>query len=132
MKSMMALSALCVLASGNVKADQKNAPPKIGTLIVYRRWNLIGSGGSFPFCVNGGPVIKPRNGCYYKMELPVGDYVLTQRWWSGITPDPQTVHVTAGQTIYFSYSAAPMWQVFEVASDQEDARQTVSHMKQQN
>ena len=96
-----------LLASGRANANPKVTPSlKTGTLIVYRKWNLVGSGGSYPFSVNDGPVIKLRNGYYYKMELPEGDYTLRERFWYGPS-DPQKVHVTAGQTIYFSYSAAP-------------------------
>jgi hypothetical protein len=74
MKTMMAVAAFA-LASGNLQA---NLQPKAGTLIVYCRWNLIGCGGSLPFCINGGPVIKLKNGYYYKVELPEGDCVVSR------------------------------------------------------
>jgi hypothetical protein len=39
--------------------------------------------------------------------------------------DPQTVHVKAGDTVYFQYVGA-MSLVFEVADDQNQAARTVS------
>ena len=42
--------------------------------------------------------------------------------------DPQTVHVKAGETVYFQYVGA-MVILFEVAADQAQADRTVSKMR---
>jgi hypothetical protein len=42
--------------------------------------------------------------------------------------DPQTVHVKAGETVYFQYVGAASL-IFEVADDQAQAARTVSKMR---
>jgi hypothetical protein len=110
--------------------ETKPQQPKTGTLIEFRQWHLAGSGGSLPFYVNGKLGAKLTNGYYYKLELPEGDYVLTHMF-SLTGRDPQKVHVTAGQTIYFRNERNMVTYAFEVAEDQNEAREQVSHLKQQ-
>ena len=53
---MMAVAALCVLASG-VQANPKPTPqPKTGTLIVYRPGEYVGHARTYAFSVDNGPV----------------------------------------------------------------------------
>ena len=96
-----------------------------------------GSGGSMPFRLNNGPKIKVRNGYYYRLEISPGDHVLRGPggMWGVYGPlsDHQKVHVEPGQTIYFAdYSVPFIGQIFEVAEDQNDARDSVSKLKAQN
>ena len=130
MKIMMAVAAFA-LATGNLEAKpQANPQPKTGTLIVFRQWHLTSFGARLPFYVNGQLAAKLTNGYYSKLELPEGDYVLTHmRTIAG--RDPQKIHVTAGQTLYFRNEVTSISYVFEVAEDQNEARERVSHLKQQ-
>src|SRR5260370_16097968 len=118
MKTMMAVAAFA-LATGNVQAKPVKPAPKTDTVIVYRKptagsylsWNpLTGFLGSAlegaldaaiprPFYVNGQLACKLHNNCYYRLELPPGDYALTMITWPR---DKQTVHVVAGQTLHFA------------------------------
>jgi hypothetical protein len=90
---------------------------------------------SMPFSVDGRLIAKLKNGYYCKLDLPAGDHTFTRPlWegWGGPQVDAQRVHLVAGQTLYFCNFQAPMWTVFEVADDQEDARQSVGNLRQQN
>jgi hypothetical protein len=128
MKKTITMMALAALALASVNAEAKPIPqPKTGTLIVYRTWNLRAAAWSLPFYVNGQLGAKLTNGYYYKLELPEGDYVLTHPGYN----DPQRVHVSAGQTVYFCNSLTMISYVFEVTEDQNDAREIASHLKQQ-
>ena len=125
MKTMMAVAAFA-LAVGSAHAEQL----KTGTLIVYRKRSFFCGGRSLPFYVNGGLVAKLTNGYYYKLGLPVGEYTLTHDTILA-GPDPQRVTVKAGQTIYFCNYCNGGGRVWEVADDQDGARDSVQHLKQQ-
>lgn len=127
-KLMMMTVAACALAIGNVQAE--NVRSKTGTLIVYRKFSLAGCAASMPFWVNGKFVAKLTNGYYYKLELPEGEYTLTHDTILA-GPDPQKVTLKAGQTTYFCNYCNMGGRVWEVADDQDGARQSVSHLKQQ-
>jgi hypothetical protein len=132
-KQVLTLAALCLLASGNLKANPQPAV-QTGTLIVFRMWHLAGCARSAPFWINGELVTKLKNGYYYKLQLPVGDYTLTHDFMSASIGfnDPQKVHITAGKTVYFYDQFTAVSFIFEVAEDQAEAQQKVSGLKQQN
>jgi hypothetical protein len=103
--------------------------PNLGTIIVYRQWSFSGSGRpSWKFNVDNGPDLIVRNGTYLRVNVAPGDHVLDHRHMFLFGSDPQTVHVKAGETVYFQYVGA-MSLVFEVADDQAQAARTVSKMR---
>lgn len=127
MKTMMALAALCVLASG-VQAKPQPVP-ETGTLIVLRMWHLTGCGTSLRVYVDDKLVVKLKNGYYCKLELPVGDHILKHEGLIG--RDPQRIHIEAGKTLYFYNQMTFVSWIFEVAEDQGEAQQKVSGLKEQ-
>jgi hypothetical protein len=110
-------------------AQQTKSDPKLGTIIVYRQWSFSGAGRpTWKFSVDNGPDLTVRNGTYLRLDVPPGDHVLDHKHEFLLGSDPQTVHVTAGATVYFQYVSA-MSIVFEVADDQAQAARTVSKMR---
>jgi hypothetical protein len=74
---------------------------------------------------------KLTNGYYYKLELPEGDYVLTHmRTIAG--GDPQKIHVTAGQTLYFRNEVTSISYVFEVAGGPKRGTRTSQPLETTN
>jgi len=103
--------------------------PNLGTIIVYRQWSFIGWGRpKWRFNVDNGPDLTVRNGTYLRVDVAPGDHVLDHSHMALFGSDPQTVHVKAGETVYFQYVRAPAL-VFEVADDQKQAAKTVSEMR---
>jgi hypothetical protein len=104
-----------------------------GSIVIYRQAGMIQPFSSFPFNINHGPRMKVSNGRYVRLNLVPGDYTISHDHW-GLIPgpeDPQRVHVDAGKTVYFQYTAAnPFFLLFEVADDQEKAAKTVATMKE--
>jgi Protein of unknown function (DUF2846) len=127
MKTMMAVAAFA-LPTGNVQAQQA----KTGTLVVYRKFSLAGCAATMPFYINGKLGAKLTNGYYCKLQLPAGEYTLTHDSLLWMGPDPQKVTVRAGQIVYFCNYCNAGGRVFEVADDQDGARDSVAHLKQQN
>lgn len=106
-----------------------NSKPILGTIIVYRQWSFIGWGRpKWRFNVDNGPDLTVRNGTYLRVDVAPGDHVLDHSHMALFGSDPQTVHVKAGETVYFQYVHAPSL-VFEVADDQKQAAKTVSEMR---
>ena len=98
-------------------------------IIVYRQWSFIGWGRpKWRFNVDNGPDLTVRNGTYLRVDVAPGDHVLDHSHMALFGSDPQTVHVKAGETVYFQYVCAPAL-VFEVADDQKQAAKTVSEMR---
>jgi hypothetical protein len=91
----------------------------------------MGAAAPLPLCINGKPVCKLNYGCYYKLELASGDYLFTQGGW-GWPLCRQPVHVIAGKTLYLGYYRSAYHYTFEVAEDQNEARQVVSKLKPEN
>jgi hypothetical protein len=128
------LAFLCVgqakdkLVAAN-DAVQANSKTNLGTIIVYRQWSLgAAAQPNWKFNVDNGPDLIVRNGTYLRVDLPPGDHVLDHKHMFLWGSDPQTVHVRAGETIYFQYVEA-MSLVFEVADNQAQAARTVSKMR---
>jgi hypothetical protein len=79
------------------------------------------------------PATKRRNGqltwkMFFWFDVAPGDHVLDHNHMFLFGSDPQTVHVKAGETVYFQYVEA-MSLVFEVADNQAQAARTVSKMR---
>jgi hypothetical protein len=107
---------------------QANAKPS-ATIIVYRQWSLAGSGvPNWKFNVDNGPDLIIRNGTYVRLDVAPGDHVLDHKHMFLLGSDPQTVHVRAGETIYFQYVEAASL-IFEVADNQAQAARTVSTLR---
>jgi hypothetical protein len=110
-------------------SEQTQSVPNLGTIIVYRQWSL--GAAAFPnwkFNVDHGPDLIVRNGTYLRVDVTPGDHVLDHNHMFLFGSDPQTVHVKAGNTVYFQYVEAASL-VFEVADDQAQAARTVSKMR---
>ena len=96
---------------------------------MYRQWSFSGAGRpSWKFNVDNGPDLIVRNGTYLRLDVASGDHVIDHNHMAFFGSDPQTVHVKAGETVYFQYVSA-MSIVFEVAGDQAQAARTVSKMR---
>jgi len=68
----------CVGEADYTKGNQSKARPNAGTIIVYRKWSLMGSDiTNFLFNLNHGPDLMVRNGTYYRLTLEPGDYILS-------------------------------------------------------
>ena len=67
---------------------------------------------NWKFNVDNGPDLRVRNGSF-RVDVPPGDHVLDHAHMFLWGFDPQTVHVRAGETIYFQYVDAALL-VFEV------------------
>jgi hypothetical protein len=101
---------------------QTNSKPNLGTIVVYRQWSFIGWGRpNWRFNVDNGPDLTVRNGTYLRVDVAPGDHVLDHSHMALFGSDPQTVHIKAGETVYFQYVRAPAL-VFEVADDQSKPR----------
>ena len=110
-------------------AVQGNSIPKVGTIIVYRQWSLgAAAQPSWKFSVDNGPDLIIRNGTYLRLDVAPGEHVLDHKHMFLLGSDPQTVHVKAGETVYFQYVGAASL-IFEVADDQAQAARTVSKMR---
>jgi hypothetical protein len=109
-------------------AEEAQANPNLGTIIVYRPWSLIGIPmTNWEFNLNHGPDLKVRNGTYYRLTVLPGESIISHDNMPTIEEDPQTVLVQSGQTVYFEYTL--IWGfIFEVADDQESAARTVSKL----
>lgn len=53
------------------------------------------------------PLILLKKGYYYSLVVPAENHALTRNGFWGDIVDPQTVHVEANQTVYFSYYHVP-------------------------
>jgi hypothetical protein len=85
------------------------------------------------FNLDHGSATKVSNGCYYRLTVSPGDHVISHDHIFLSGQDPQKVQVAAGQTVYFLYTFYPiMGQIFEVASDQAQAKETASKLKAQD
>jgi hypothetical protein len=83
---------------------------------------------SWKFSVDNGPDLIIRNGTYLRLDVAPGEHVLDHKHMFLLGSDPQTVHVKAGETVYFQYVGAASL-IFEVADDQAQAARTVSKMR---
>lgn len=111
------------------KSEQTKSMPNLGTIIVYRQWSFSGAGRpSWKFNVDNGPDLIIRNGTYLRLDVAPGEHVLDHKHMFLLGSDPQTVHVKAGETVYFQYVGAASL-IFEVADDQAQAARTVSKMR---
>ena len=81
--------------------------------------------------MDDGPDLFIRNGTYYRLTVLPGDYTISHGDLLFIDEDPQMVHVEAGQTVYFEYTAI-LSLIFEVADNQEKAARTVSRLESLN
>jgi hypothetical protein len=129
------LTVLALLAfAASVNAGQSaKEQPKTGTIIVYRPFSTNGFFAGFSFNLDHGSAMKVSNGCYYRLTVSPGDHVISHDHIFLSGQDPQKVQVADGQTVYFLYTFYPvMGQIFEVASDQAQAKETASKLKAQN
>jgi hypothetical protein len=124
MMTMMAAAALWL--AGDAQASEQ----KTGTVIVYRAASPQGMFARFQFNLNHGAAHFLRNGQKEILELPAGDYTISHDSTFGAGQDPQIVHVEAGKTVYFQYSACGFFCAFEVADDQASAARTAGKCKQ--
>jgi hypothetical protein len=126
----MILALTCVGQANDKPASAQNkSKPNLGTIIVYRQWSLgAAARPNWKFNVDNGPDLIVRNGTYLRVDVAPGDHVLDHNHMFLFGSDPQTVHVKAGETIYFQYVEA-MSLVFEVADNQAQAARTVSKMR---
>ena len=123
---------LCFAASVNAGQPAKEESTT-GTIIVYRPFSTNGFFAGFSFNLDHGSAMKVSNGCYYLLTVSPGDHVISHDHIFLSGQDPQKVQVAAGQTVYFLYTFYPiMGQIFEVASDQAQAKETASKLKAQN
>jgi hypothetical protein len=125
------LALMCLVQAKDNLAPTKDAVQGIGlgTIIVYRQWSL--GAAAYPnwkFNVDHGPDLIVRNGTYLRVDVAPGDHVLDHNHLFLFGSDPQTVHVKAGDIVYFQYVEAASL-VFEVADDQAQAARTVSKMR---
>ena len=122
---------MCLAQSNDKLAPTKDAVQGsgLGTIIVYRQRSL--GAAAYPnwkFNVDHGPDLIVRNGTYLRVDVVPGDHVLDHNHMFMFGTDPQTVHVKAGDIVYFQYVEAASL-VFEVADDQAQAARTVSKMR---
>jgi len=130
----MLAATLALGASGqHTKARaQRATKPANGTIVVYRQWAFAGSlQRYFKFSIDNRPEIGVLNGYYVRVTVAPGDHIISRDIFM-MPPNPQTVHVEPGQTVYFQHNMVPGWSIFEVADDQAKAAQTVAHMKAMN
>jgi hypothetical protein len=125
------LALMCLVQANDKLAPIKDAVQSggLGTIIVYRQWSL--GAAAYPnwkFNVDHGPDLIVRNGTYLRVDVAPGDHVLDHNHMFLFGSDPQTVHVKAGDIVYFQYVEAASL-VFEVADDQAQAARTVSKMR---
>ena len=111
-------------------SEQTKSMPNLGTIIVYRQWSFSGAGRpSWKFNIDNGPVRIIGNGTYLRLDVAPGDHVvLDHKHMFLLGSDPQTVHVKAGETVYFQYVGAASL-IFEVADDQAQAARTGRKMR---
>jgi hypothetical protein len=130
--ALLTLAAVAAIGSaGEVKAGPEPAT-NLGTIIVYRPWSIIGHGiTNWEFNLNHGPDLMVRNGTYYRLTVLPGDCTISHDNVPLVDDDEQTVHVEAGQTVYFEYTII-LSIIFEVADDQEQAARTVSKLQPLN
>ena len=118
--ALLAIAAVLAIASpGQTKAGPEELTG-LGTIIVYRPWSFIGS--AMKFNLNHGPYLTVRNGTYYRLTVLPGESTISHdNMPFPIDEDEQTVHVEAGQIVYFQ-CVIGLSLIFEVADDQERAR----------
>jgi hypothetical protein len=112
----MILALMCLVQAKDKLAPTKDAVQGSGlaTIIVYRQWSFSGAGRpSWKFSVDNGPDLIVRNGTYLRLDVAPGDHVLDHNHMFLFGSDPQTVHVKAGNIVYFQYVEAASL-VFEV------------------
>jgi hypothetical protein len=128
----MIAAVLAIASAGETKAGPETGQGGLGTIIVYRPWSIIGGNiRNWEFNLDDGPDLFVRNGSYYRLSVLPGDYTISHGDLLVIDEDPQMVHVEAGQTVYFEYTAI-LSLIFEVADDQEKAARTVSRLEPLN
>jgi hypothetical protein len=117
--------AMAIVSAWQAKAGPE-AGSRLGTIIVYRPWSLLSSG--MEFNLNHGPDLLVRNGTYYRLTVLPGESTISHdNMPFPIDEDEQTVHVEAGQIVYFQ-CVIGLSLIFEVADDQERAARTVSRL----
>jgi hypothetical protein len=127
----MIATVLAITSAGEAKAGPDTGR-NLGTIIVYRPWSLIGCNiKDWEFNLNYGPNLMVRNGTYYRLTVLPGDSIISHEDIPCVDDNPQTVHVEAGQTVYFEYTAV-LSLIFEVADNQERAARTVSKLEPLN
>src|ERR1700722_18522698 len=124
---LMIVTGLAIASTGQTKTG-----PKLGSIIVYRPWSILGSAiTNWRFNLNHGPDLIVRNGTYYRLTVLAGDSIISHDNMPFIEEDPQRVHVEPGQTVYFQYMSS--WGlIFEEADDQERAARTASQLEPLN
>jgi hypothetical protein len=130
--ALLTIATVLVIASAVQTKAGPEAGPKLGTIIVYRPWSIIGCAiTNWEFNLNHGPDLMVRNGTYYRLNVLPGDSIISHDDVPFIDEDEQTVHVEPGQTVYFEYTIA-LSLIFEVADNQEQAARTVSKLQPLN
>jgi len=130
--AILAIATVLTIASAGQTEAGPEARTRLGTIIVYRPWSIIGSAiTNWEFNLNHGPDLTVRNGTYYRLTVLPGDSIISHDNVPFIDEDEQTVHVEPGQTVYFQYMIA-LSLIFEVADNQEQAARTVSKLQPLN
>jgi hypothetical protein len=125
--ALSAVAAVWAIISASPAEAGPDGGSSLGTIIVYRPWSLLSSG--MEFNLNHGPDLLVRNGTYYRLKvLPGGSIISHDDMPFPIDEDEQTVHVEAGQTVYFE-CVIGLTLIFEEADDRERAARTVSRLQ---
>jgi hypothetical protein len=124
-------TVLTIASPGQIRAGPP-AGPNLGTIIVFRPCSITGWPiENLGFNFNHGPELLIQNGTYYRFTVLPGDSIISHDDALFLDPDPQTVHVERGQTVYFEYTIV-LTVIFEVAENQEKAARTVSRLQPLN
>jgi hypothetical protein len=84
------------------------------------------------FNLNHGPDLLVRNGTYYRLKVMLGESIISHDDMPfPIDEDEQTVHMEAGQTLYFE-CVIGLTLIFEKTENQERAARTVSRLQPLN
>ena len=128
---LTAVTVLTIASAGQTWAGPSEGTD-LGTIIVYRPCSVTGWPiETLGFNLNHGPELLIKNGTYYRFTVLPGDTILSHDDALCLDPDPQTVHVEPGETVYFEYTIG-LTVIFEVAENQEKAARVVSRLQPLN
>jgi hypothetical protein len=88
-------------ADTNIANEIPSAPPTLGRIIIYRPSAMFGFGVACPVRYKGREVVELGRGKFSEWQVPVGQYILTNK-----TASVQAV-VAAGDTVYVRCSIKP-------------------------
>lgn len=113
MKRLLLIMVILLLISNSNKGQSDSAIQEgNATFYIYRLMNYYGSANKLIVMVNNEPVVKLKNGGYYKFETKPGDYFFTIHMGA---PGGIKVYAEPGKSYYISCYLNPgLWSSYPI------------------